>query len=162
MTTAGSGWLIPVTFLLFNAALSISVIADTRDEAAALAAERQAGIEALSKTTPSRERIPGYGGTSVPQAGYDPATLAAPESVTREQPLRDGEAAMRSLPSPVTLSPDSYGGPLGVQNDPAGQFDLDRLLSGTYEDCTPQMSPSIQSSEQRCDTWRARETSTVS
>jgi len=155
----GSGWLLVCYLFLLNAAQITNSYADAREEAAALAAEQQSGIEALSKTTPTANSVPGFAGTSVPQTGYDPATLASPETVTKDQPLQDGEAAMQSLPPTVTLDPDKYTGPLGVTSDPASHFDLDRLLSGSYEDCTPQITPSTQSSEQRCDAWRDREDS---
>ena len=144
---------------LICAAVPTVSIADAKSEAKALAAERQAGLEALARTAPDNTTVPGYQGTSVPQGGYTPEMLAAPEEVIKGDTLDGAEAAVKASPDPVTLNPDRYAGPLGVQADPKAHFDLDRLLSGTYEDCTPEITSSSQSSEQRCDAWRTTKSS---
>ena len=153
MTGTSIGRLVILGALICAAVPTVS-IADAKSEAKALAAERQAGLEALARTAPDNTTIPGYQGTSVPQGGYTPEMLAAPEEVIKGDTLDRAEAAVKASPDPVTLNPDRYAGPLGVQADPKAHFDLDRLLSGTYEDCTPEITPSSQSSEQRCDAWR--------
>ena len=154
MKKASIGWLVILCCVLYPAAVPTSSFADARDEAAALAAERQSGLEALARTTPDNTTIPGYQGTSVPQGGYTADTLAAPEEVAKGKTLDEAEAAVLASPDPVTLDPDKYSGAFGVQDNPEAHFDLDRLLSGSYEDCTPEITPSSESSTHRCDAWR--------
>lgn len=146
-------WIVAIMMTSFTALLNLSV-ADTKDEAAALARQGQAGIEMLSRTAPDADKVPGFVGTSVPEAGYDPATLAAPEVVVKTQAVGAAEASMLALPTPVVLDADKFTTAIETQTNPGHVFDLGSYLSGQYGDCTPIVTPARASHDQRCDTWR--------
>lgn len=139
----------------------VRAIADAADDAAALIAERQADIEALAKTAPTPETIPGYVGTSVPQTGYTPTQLADPTMRATDNASQNAADAMTALPDQPELDQTKYSNAINVMDDPKAHFDLDGLLSGQYADCDPhQMTAPSTSNEQRCDAWRTRATST--